>query len=395
MTFAGGVAVTAVKSEKVTRRRPATLEQLEDKFDIKNTFIDGRRSCSPSLAAFYQERQVRSCPSLHIGVFKACLEALSESTKTPEQTPRASAGATVSTPSGDAGVCGPAEAVETCAWPTTPEHAHGHQAMPVDQHAPQFHDFHHGHFSHGEPGQGHGLHHHHHQAYHGMGYSYGTNMGPQDYVMEPSAYRFADAHWAPAASSAGWFSDTNGNAYHHMPNSQHVHQQHRQLCGTAPARGSSGYAAALRNEGRRLMAATVRGAAGAAPPLLATQVAPQSHSATACPAPSACARSPAVPAKPPAAVEEAPAPPATRSAPPPPVVPAPGSEDMPSVGSVGHASGRCKPCAFVHTKGCASGPGCRFCHLCGPDEKKNRRKQKMAARQANREARRAGGHSRR
>lgn len=51
-----------------------------------------------------------------------------------------------------------------------------------------------------------------------------------------------------------------------------------------------------------------------------------------------------------------------------------------SVGSARHASGRCKPCAFFHTKGCASGERCAFCHLCESDEKKKRKKEKLALR---------------
>lgn len=43
-----------------------------------------------------------------------------------------------------------------------------------------------------------------------------------------------------------------------------------------------------------------------------------------------------------------------------------------SQGSTSHASGHCKPCAFFHTKGCASGEECSFCHLCDEGEKKRR-----------------------
>lgn len=45
-----------------------------------------------------------------------------------------------------------------------------------------------------------------------------------------------------------------------------------------------------------------------------------------------------------------------------------------SVGSLNHADGTCKPCAFMHTKGCQSGADCSFCHLCPPGEKKRRAK---------------------
>jgi hypothetical protein len=53
---------------------------------------------------------------------------------------------------------------------------------------------------------------------------------------------------------------------------------------------------------------------------------------------------------------------------------------LPSVGSAGHAKGRCKPCAFFHVKGCENGAVCRFCHLCEAGEKKRRGKEKLAMR---------------
>merc|ERR1719401_1155146 len=54
-----------------------------------------------------------------------------------------------------------------------------------------------------------------------------------------------------------------------------------------------------------------------------------------------------------------------------------GSPEMPTVGSAGHRSGTCKPCAFYHTKGCGNGVGCGFCHLCPAGEKKRRQKEKF------------------
>jgi len=48
----------------------------------------------------------------------------------------------------------------------------------------------------------------------------------------------------------------------------------------------------------------------------------------------------------------------------------------PTMGSTGHEFGRCKPCAFVHTKGCTRGYDCEFCHLCAPGERELRRKEK-------------------
>jgi hypothetical protein len=54
-----------------------------------------------------------------------------------------------------------------------------------------------------------------------------------------------------------------------------------------------------------------------------------------------------------------------------------GSPEMPSVGSVGHWNGECKPCAFM-ARGCTSGVNCPFCHLCDVNEKKRRRKDKIS-----------------
>jgi len=62
---------------------------------------------------------------------------------------------------------------------------------------------------------------------------------------------------------------------------------------------------------------------------------------------------------------------------------------LPSSGSAGHRVGRCKPCAFVGTKGCNSGADCRFCHLCEAGEKKKRQKEKRAHFTAIRHARQA------
>jgi len=54
--------------------------------------------------------------------------------------------------------------------------------------------------------------------------------------------------------------------------------------------------------------------------------------------------------------------------------PVPVSDTFPSLGSAGHAQADCKPCAFLHSKGCSSGALCKFCHLCAPGEKKRRQK---------------------
>lgn len=54
-----------------------------------------------------------------------------------------------------------------------------------------------------------------------------------------------------------------------------------------------------------------------------------------------------------------------------------GDGQLPSVGSASHGHGHCKPCAFLHTKGCDNGVNCPFCHLCELGEKKKRRKERM------------------
>lgn len=43
-------------------------------------------------------------------------------------------------------------------------------------------------------------------------------------------------------------------------------------------------------------------------------------------------------------------------------------------GSALHKTGRCKPCAFFHTKGCQNDKNCQFCHLCPPGEKQRRKR---------------------
>jgi len=71
---------------------------------------------------------------------------------------------------------------------------------------------------------------------------------------------------------------------------------------------------------------------------------------------------------------------ASSQPPPPPAGPALGTEELPSVGSGSHAVGCCKPCAFLHSKGCENGLACKFCHLCGPEERKRRRQGKLQER---------------
>jgi len=53
-----------------------------------------------------------------------------------------------------------------------------------------------------------------------------------------------------------------------------------------------------------------------------------------------------------------------------------GTAEFPTVGSMNHRVGACKPCAFLHKQGCGNGVNCEFCHLCDPAEKKRRQKLK-------------------
>merc|ERR1712232_279932 len=55
-----------------------------------------------------------------------------------------------------------------------------------------------------------------------------------------------------------------------------------------------------------------------------------------------------------------------------------GTPEVPTVGSIDHFTGDCKPCAFFHKQGCGNGVQCAFCHLCGPGEKRRRQKEKKS-----------------
>eukprot|EP00928_Gymnodinium_smaydae_P072538 TRINITY_DN55886_c0_g1_i1.p1 TRINITY_DN55886_c0_g1~~TRINITY_DN55886_c0_g1_i1.p1 ORF type:complete len:354 (-),score=77.95 TRINITY_DN55886_c0_g1_i1:186-1172(-) len=55
-----------------------------------------------------------------------------------------------------------------------------------------------------------------------------------------------------------------------------------------------------------------------------------------------------------------------------------GSPAVPSLGSMLHQEGQCKPCAFFWKQGCDNGVNCIFCHLCDSNEKKRRQKEKKA-----------------
>lgn len=54
----------------------------------------------------------------------------------------------------------------------------------------------------------------------------------------------------------------------------------------------------------------------------------------------------------------------------------PGAPACPSVGSLGHHYGLCKPCDFVHRGFCRTGADCKFCHLCGVGASRQRKIQK-------------------
>merc|ERR1712048_399776 len=54
-----------------------------------------------------------------------------------------------------------------------------------------------------------------------------------------------------------------------------------------------------------------------------------------------------------------------------------GTPEMPTVGSLNHCTGTCRPCAHAHSRGCKNGVQCNFCHLCPPGELKRRQKARM------------------
>jgi len=55
------------------------------------------------------------------------------------------------------------------------------------------------------------------------------------------------------------------------------------------------------------------------------------------------------------------------------------SQELPSIGSVGHSTGECRPCAHSWREGgCSKGWSCAFCHLCGEDELKQKKRDKLA-----------------
>lgn len=67
--------------------------------------------------------------------------------------------------------------------------------------------------------------------------------------------------------------------------------------------------------------------------------------------------------------------------PPPPGLPAPAQLSAvaaPSMGSAGHATRECKPCAwFWKANSCSNGKDCKHCHLCPDNEIKRRKKAKL------------------
>lgn len=51
---------------------------------------------------------------------------------------------------------------------------------------------------------------------------------------------------------------------------------------------------------------------------------------------------------------------------------------MPSIGSAGHANGECRPCTHSwRPQGCSKGWSCTYCHLCGEDELKQKKREKI------------------
>jgi hypothetical protein len=54
-----------------------------------------------------------------------------------------------------------------------------------------------------------------------------------------------------------------------------------------------------------------------------------------------------------------------------------GMPGCPSLGSINHHLGLCRPCDFVHRGGCRQGADCPFCHLCGPQQNKLKKKERQ------------------
>jgi hypothetical protein len=54
-----------------------------------------------------------------------------------------------------------------------------------------------------------------------------------------------------------------------------------------------------------------------------------------------------------------------------------GMPGCPSLGSCNHHLGLCRPCDFVHRDGCRQGADCPFCHLCGPEDNKQKKKERQ------------------
>lgn len=59
-----------------------------------------------------------------------------------------------------------------------------------------------------------------------------------------------------------------------------------------------------------------------------------------------------------------------------------GTLECPSEGSLCHYAGVCKPCDFVHRGLCTNDVYCKFCHLCGPEENRLRKKMRKATARA-------------
>eukprot|EP00933_Yihiella_yeosuensis_P051429 TRINITY_DN49365_c0_g1_i1.p1 TRINITY_DN49365_c0_g1~~TRINITY_DN49365_c0_g1_i1.p1 ORF type:complete len:321 (-),score=79.33 TRINITY_DN49365_c0_g1_i1:274-1236(-) len=50
------------------------------------------------------------------------------------------------------------------------------------------------------------------------------------------------------------------------------------------------------------------------------------------------------------------------------------AQNTTSVGSRLHLAGKCKPCAFFHSRGCSNAQDCEFCHECPPQEALRRKR---------------------
>jgi len=338
------------------RRAPAALDLVHEKdvldapaVRVRNTFIDNAVPLSPSLQAFYRERRCRTCPSKQIGLLSYMRR---DSFKTYEgnsstESPPVSY-CNISTPCSDLGFIDAFNSIadnteKASPHSTAPEKIQANAGMMVhkdcnmEEHSQE------------SPG----------------------NIDGDD-VSSPSPYCQEDGEieCLPDHSNVDLpGSKTNCSTRTVLNLTQALKYEHEAPLSQEPKH---------REHYNEFLAAPLK-----VNPVLVEPVAPVGGG---------LALLPPVPARyPPASTPTLVASP--RNLPPAPqtqVVPPVGSLQLPSIGSVGHGvGGSCKPCAFFHKKGCSNKEACDFCHLCGADELKRRRREKLEMRRVKASSERA------